>query len=176
VAQRCSKSAKAVRNSVAEVHPTSAILKQLYTNSNIAMIDDAISLYNEIVSFYINRRDYFILNRKQINIVDLLKEIKSALQNDQERNSMITFHLISLRVADHFQSKEHISEFMKHLKDTLHRNSLLVRAKVDMGNKVLSLNNKRTIKLDLELNPCLEGFFEFVDVEFNLDTKRTFVN
>jgi hypothetical protein len=156
------------------------------------MIDDAISLYNEIVSFYINRRDYFILNRKQINIVDLLKEIKSALQNDQERNSMITFHLISLRVADHFQSKEHISEFMKHLKDTLqicktetkhavvvhplHRNSLLVRAKVDMGNKVLSLNNKRTIKLDLELNPCLEGFFEFVDVEFNLDTKRTFVN
>ena len=28
-----------------------------------AMIDEAMNLYNEIVSFYINRRDFFILNR-----------------------------------------------------------------------------------------------------------------
>lgn len=27
------------------------------------MIDEAITLYDEIVVFYINRRDYYILNR-----------------------------------------------------------------------------------------------------------------
>lgn len=33
-----------------------------------------------------------------------------------------------------------------------------------MGSKVLSLAEKRIIKLELDINPCLNGFFETVDV------------
>jgi len=47
--------------------------------------------------------------------------------------------------------------------------------KADLGGKVLSLSDKRTIKLELEINTYFRGFFEAVDVEFNIDTKKTFV-
>lgn len=99
--------------------------------------------------------------------------------------------MISLRIADHFQSREHVVSFTKHLKDALEmcktddklatvshpltKNSLLARVKVDMGNKVLPLNEMRLIKVDLEVNPCISGLFDIVDVEFNIDTKKTFV-
>lgn len=70
------------------------------------------------------------------------------------------FHLISLKIADHFQSRQHLSQFTKHLKETLklindpqkekishpiRRNSLICRIKVDMGPKVLSLAEKRPV-------------------------------
>ena len=57
----------------------------------------------------------------------------------------------------------------------LTRNSLLVRVKADMGGKILPLSEKRIIQLELEVNPCLDGFFDAVDVEFNIETKKTFV-
>lgn len=40
---------------------------------------------------------------------------------------------------------------------------------------MLPLSEKRTIKIELEINPCLNGFFDAVDVEFNINTKKTFV-
>lgn len=57
----------------------------------------------------------------------------------------------------------------------LNRHSLLIRTKVDMGSKMLSLAEKRVIKIEFEINPCLHNFFEIVDVEFNIDTNKSYV-
>jgi hypothetical protein len=44
-----------------------------------------------------------------------------------------------------------------------------------MGSKMLSLAEKRVIKIEFEINPCLHNFFEIVDVEFNIDTNKSYV-
>lgn len=44
-----------------------------------------------------------------------------------------------------------------------------------MGPKMLSLSEKRVFKLELEMDPCVNGFFDTLDVEFSIDTKKKFV-